>query len=351
MKELNQDALEAYVGSVMNYMAGEVVSLMIHIGDRLGLYNVLKNVGPITPNQLAERTNLNERWLLEWLRGQTAAGLLKYHGEDQFELTLEGGMVLADTTSPTYLAGAFGEPTPPTTVDKIADAFSTGIGMTWNDHGPNVAHTFERASSPAHAQLPYVMKLVDGLSEKLNDGALVVDIGCGPGVALENLAKAYPTSQFVGYDPSSIAINRAIERVGYLSNVSFEIRDGESLPAKPTYDLVLTLDCMHEMTNPGKVTQAIKQAIQPDGVWIIKEARCSDKLEENFDNPFAAMLYGVSIIYCMSSAMSEPGGAGLGTLGFNPKVGREITQAAGFSKFKEIDYKEDMFNSFFEVRP
>ncbi len=350
---VSQETLEAYAEMVMDIKTGELVSLIVYFGDRLGLYEALLAAGPITANQLAERVDLNERWLLEWLRGQASAGLLAYQGEDRFELTSEAGVVLTDETSPMYLAGMFGEPTPPHVVERLAQAFRTGIGMSWDDHGPNVARSVERMTGSVHAKLPNILDKVEGLTSKLNAGVRVSDIGCGSGTALEVLAKAYPNSEFVGYDPSPVAIDRArvkAKQAG-LSNITFEIARGESLPAEPTYDLTLTLDCMHDMTYPVEVTRAIRQTIKSDGVWIVKDIKCSDKFEENLENPLGATFYGFSMLYCMSSALSEPGGAGLGTLGFTPNIAKEITEAGGFTQFRQIDFDEDPFNNFYEVRP
>ena len=63
-----------------------------------------------------------------------------------------------------------------------------------------------------------------------------------------------------------------------------------------------------------------------------------------------ATLYASSIVTCMSSAMSVPGGAGLGTLGFPESKAREMTAEAGFSRFKRLDIDHSL-NAFYEVRP
>ncbi len=121
--ELDPDELSAFTATVWNYKQGEVVSLMIHLGDRLGIYQALDGAGPVTPGELAERTGLKERWLLEWLRGQAAAKLVTYHPGDRFELTAVGSAVLADErNSLQFAAGAFGVPTSP----EIVDAFEQG---------------------------------------------------------------------------------------------------------------------------------------------------------------------------------------------------------------------------------
>ena len=62
-----------------------------------------------------------------------------------------------------------------------------------------------------------------------------------------------------------------------------------------------------------------------------------------------AMLYGFSVSACMSSALSEPGGAGLGTLGVNPEVAERMVREAGFSHFVMRDF-EDPGNLYYEVR-
>jgi len=146
---IDPDQLKRYSFAVWSYKQGEIVSLMIHIGDRLGLYRALDGMGPVTAAQLAAKTNLQERWLLEWLRGQAAARLLDYHDGDRFELTPVGAAVLADEAgSLSFAAGAFAGQTPPETVDKLLNAFKTGIGLSYEELGPNAAHRTERRLGP-----------------------------------------------------------------------------------------------------------------------------------------------------------------------------------------------------------
>jgi SAM-dependent methyltransferase len=125
---------------------------------------------------------------------------------------------------------------------------------------------------------------------------------------------------------------------------------GEALPTTPTYDFVITFDCLHDMTRPGSVIEAIRRALKPDGTWLIKDIRSSADFKKNMRNPMLAMFYGFSVSACMSSALSEPGGAGLGTLGFNPEVAERMVRAAGFTRFTLHDF-EDPSNLYYEVRP
>lgn len=352
---IDPDELKRFSFSVWSYKQGEMVSLMIHIGDRLGLYRALQGAGPITAGELADKTGLQERWLFEWLRGQAAARLLSYHDDDRFELTEVGAAVLADEGgSLAFAAGAFSGQTPPETVDKLVDAFRTGIGLSYEDLGPNAAHRTERMLGPWTRQelVPNILPALDGVVAKLERGAVAADVGCGGGVALIAMAEAFPESEFHGYDPSNHAIERCAEKVESLglNNVKLHVAGGESLPTVPTYDFLITFDCIHDMTRPQEVISSIRQAMRDDGTWLIKDIRSAPDFKENMRNPLLAMFYGFSVSACMSSALSEPGGAGLGTLGFNPEVAQRMVSAAGFSRFQLHDF-DDPSNLYYEVRP
>jgi len=125
----------------------------------------------------------------------------------------------------------------------------------------------------------------------------------------------------------------------------------EPLPEDGSFDFITTFDCIHDMTHPRKVIGAIRKAIKDDGTYLIADIRSKPTYEENVaENPMAAMMYGFSVLSCMSSAMSEPDGAGLGTLGFHPDLAREMTRDAGFTRFTERDFGSPI-NSYYEVRP
>lgn len=349
----SMEAMQTFAQQVISLFTGHAVTMMIHIGDRLGLYTALREQDALTAAELATRTGLQERWLLEWLREQAAAGLLEHHGTERFALSAPGAAVLAEPSSPFYMAGFFNSLVPSTTLDRIAQAFSTGLGMSYEEHGTNCACTMKRMFAPSHALLPHFLGRVNGLVDRLQAGIHVLDVGCGVGGALCELAKAFPNSTFVGCDtsPTAIAIAQNDTQQAGLTNVTYQVLKGEALPPSAHYDLVLTLDCLHDMTFPQRTLKAIRGAIKADGVLVIKDIRCSDQMEENLTNPMAPLFYGLSVIYCMSSALSEPGGAGLGTMGLNPVVAKAMTAAAGFTQFEQLAIEEDPFNHFYAARP
>ena len=341
---------------VWKYKEGEVVSLMIHLGDRLGLYKAMAGQGPMTAAELAAATGLHQRWLLEWLRSQAAASLIETSDGDQFELKPEAADVLVeDVESLWFAAGAFqGGVASPDVVERLADAFRTGIGLSYDDLGPSAAHTVERMLGPWSrlALVPVVLPALDGVVERLSRGARVADVGCGSGVALLTMAEAFPNSRFQGYDPSKHAVHRAGAKLkaGNLSNVAFHQVGADDLPAVPTFDLVLTLDCLHDMPRPAEALAAIRRCIKDDGTLLVKDIRAGVTWDENQRNPLLALMFGTSVSTCMSSALSEPGGAGLGTLGLHRELAETMCREAGFTTFTLHDF-DDPANLYYEVRP
>jgi hypothetical protein len=135
-----------------------------------------------------------------------------------------------------------------------------------------------------------------------------------------------------------------------LDNVDIRHQRAEELPEGAGYSLVLTFDCLHDMTRPDVAAAAIRRAIADDGTWLIKEIRCDDTWAGNRRNPMLAMFLGFSVTSCMSSALSEPGGAGLGTIGVTPTVAERLARQAGFGRFRVHDF-EDPANLYYEIRP
>ena len=356
MSELDLERTALMALRVWTIKQGETVALMVHLGDRLGLYRTLRDAGPTTAAELAEATGLHERWLLEWLRCMGAAELLATTDGERFELTPEGAAVLADEQdSLWFAAGAFqGHAAPPDVVDRLADAFATGRGLTYDDLGPSAAHMVERMLGPWSrlALVPQILPALDGVVDRLQEGALVADVGCGSGVALLAMAEDFPASELTGYDPSQHAIQRARDALAQrgLTNVTFHLAEAADLPTTPTYDLVITFDCLHDMPRPAEAVAAIRRVIRDDGVWLVKDIRAASRWEDNLRNPVLAMMYGTSVTTCMSSALSEPGGAGLGTLGLPPELLEEYCRDAGFGSFVVHDFA-DPANLYYEVRP
>lgn len=348
--------IRRFIKLVFDQMSGLVMSGMIYLGHHLGLYRAMQDAGPMSSVELAQKTNLHERWVREWLRGQAAAGLLDYVGEERFSMSPIGGLVLANEESPAFAAGAFAAlPSQMGVLERLLESFETGIGLPYDALGHEGARGVEGMLAPWFRTIlvPIALPQLDGVVGKLAAGARVADIGCGTGVALIEMAKAFPASRFFGYDISKHALTHAEAdaRAAALDNVSFHDPTADPLPEDAGFDFVTAFDCIHDMTHPLDVMRAVRRALKPDGTWLIADINAKPTFEENLrENPMAAMMYGFSVLSCMSSALSHPEGAGLGTLGFSEPVAREMTAAAGFTRFKRHDF-DNPVSAYYEVRP
>jgi 2-polyprenyl-3-methyl-5-hydroxy-6-metoxy-1,4-benzoquinol methylase len=353
---LDPDKLKLFAKNIFGALGGAMTSAMIHLGDRLGLYRALAGAGSVTSEELAQKTGLDERWLREWMYQQGAAGVLEHRGEGCFALAPEGAALLAEESHPAFGAGMFGKlPETMSVLEKLPEAFRTGRGLPYDALGPEGARGVERGLGPRFKALlvPVVLPKLPGVVPALEAGAQVADVGCGAGAALLAMAKAFPKSAFHGYDISEHALARAQEnrREAGIENAHFHHLRREPLPADGRFAFITTIDCLHDMTDPASVMRAIRAAIRPDTILASVIIKAYDSYEANVaKNPMAPLMYGTSVMSCMSSALSEPGGLGLGTLGLSAKKAQEMTAAAGFTRFEPADVGHPV-NAFYRVRP
>lgn len=350
---VSADSARSYANMIWQYRQAETIAAMIYVGNRLGLFAAMADAGAITADALAARTGLHPRWLLEWLRLQAAARVLIYCGDDRFQLPPEARDLLADKSSRAFAADDFVGGYTPQQLEGLIESFRTGIGKTYESEGMTaVVKSEERHRKSAEQQvIPKMIPALDGVQDKLARGALIADVGCGDGALVLAMAKAFPNSMFHAMDPSKFSIAHVERRAAEygLDNVRTFVAPAEKLPGDERYDLIVTFDCIHDMTQPQKAIEEIYRRLRDDGSWFIKDIRSKPKFEDNLRNPMLAMMYGFSLFSCMASAMSEPGGAGLGTLGFNPEVAERMSREAGFTRFTMHDFR-DPGNLYYEVR-
>jgi SAM-dependent methyltransferase len=355
------DRLKFYSFAVFTQLSGAVTAGMIHLGDKLGLYTALaESDASMTTAELAERAGLDERWVREWAYNQAAAKLIAVEttgasGDERFWLTPEAIAVLASPDHPAFGMGMFHRfPQTMSALELMPESFRTGVGHDYDSHGPEGAVGIERSFEPwnRHHLIPTVLPALDGIVARLRAGISVADIGCGAGGAVLLMADEFPNSRFVGYDISKYALERAESRrrEAGADNVRFVDPRDEPLPDDHSVDFVTTFDCIHDMTHPQTMIDAIAGALAPDGTWLLVDIKGRDTFAENVEkNPMASLMYGISVLSCMSSALSEPGGAGLGTLGLPASRAREMAAAAGLTRFRTLDVDHSV-NSFYEVR-
>src|SRR6516225_4498957 len=209
---LDANKLNAFIGQFVTDLGASVHAGMVVIGEKLGLYKALAG-RPMGSMELAFTTHTDERYLREWLASQAAGGYITYdENTGKFSLTEEQAFTLADETSPAYLPGAFELALGSlAAVPRIAESFRTGAGMGWHEHADGVFHGCEKFFRPGYAAnlVSTWIPALNGVKEKLEAGARVADVGCGKGASTLLLAKAFPKSQFFGFDYHDKSIEAA----------------------------------------------------------------------------------------------------------------------------------------------
>ena len=333
------------IGAVMQ------APLMV-VGNRLGLYEALAQEA-LTTTELAERTGTAERYVREWVRGQAAAGWVTYHPTTgRYSLTPEQALVFALEESPVYLLGGFELAL---TMGKVAErlegAFRTGEGIGWHEHDEALSCTTARFFAPgyrAHLIDSWIPAL-DGVEEKLRAGVTVADVGCGHGISTVLMAEAYPNATFFGFDyhEGSIATARANARdAGVSDRTHFHCATAKAYPGDD-YALITMFDCLHDLGDPVGAAVRVKEALAPDGTWMIVEPRAGDRVEDNM-NPVGRVYYSGSTLVCTPTSLSQEVGLALGAQAGEKRI-RSIAEKAGFTRFRRA--AETPFNMVLEARP
>ncbi len=356
--EIDEKALGLFQYRLFSTLQGAVTAGLVHLGDRLGLYAALAaSAEPQTSADLAARTGLDERWVREWAYNQGAAELIVVDSTtERLSLTPEAAAVLAAPDHEAFGLGEFVQlPHYLASLPTLAESFRTGVGHNYDSHGAEAAIGLERSFEPwnSHHLVADVLPALEGLTDALASGIGVAVVGCGAGGAVLMMAAAYPNSRFIGYDISRHALDRASVRVAEsgLTNARFADPRDEPLPDDHSLGLVTMFDCLHDMSHPQEMANAVRASLADDGAWLLCDIKALDTYGQNVErNPMAALMYGFRVLSCMSSGLSEPGGAGLGTLGMSESKAREIATNAGFARFRRlaIDHPTD---AFYEIRP
>lgn len=351
---LDQAKTEAFVGKVLGDSSSTMTTMLAILGDRLGLFRAMEGNGATTPDALASKTGLNERYVREWLGGMTTSGYVEYDpAAKTFTLPPEHAPALAQEGGPVFFGGVY-HMLPPLmgALDQVEEAFRGGGGVHQSQYDERFWDGLERFTRGwfDNLLLQEWLPAMPDAKAKLEAGAVMADVGCGRGRALVKLAQAFPKSRFVGYDAFGPTIEKATARAaeaGVGDRVRFEQRD-VSKGLEDEFDLISTFDVVHDAVDPAGLVASIRKGLRDDGIYVCLDINCSDKLEENA-GPLGSMFHGFSLTYCMTTSLAN-GGTGLGTLGFHEPRVRELCTAAGFTQVRRLPL-ENPFNNVYEIRP
>lgn len=333
------DLVKQFGGKLLGIYTGAVLTKLIEVGYQVGLFEASR-AGPATSEELSERAGLKERYVREWLGAMATGGIYSYDAATKrFTLPEEHAALLtgngAQNASPmSRMLNHFG-----THLPKLIACFREGGGIPYAAYRPVFTQCMDDSWRRIYNQLLVdgFIAAVDGVPQALRRGIRVLDVGCGTGHAMNLLAREFSASRFWGYDIADDAIEsaRAEARQMGLSNVNFEVVDVADFRAEPKFDLITAFDAVHDQKSPDGVLRSVHRALAPEGIFLMVEFKFSSRVDENIENPFAPLYYGISLMHCMPVSLAL-GGKGLGTV-WGAQTAREYLADAGFRKVTMLD--------------
>jgi len=326
--------VEELAGKVIGDVAGAMGLFMAYIGDQAGVYAAMDGAGPVTAEALAERTGMNARYLREWLSANAVAGYVDYDPtSDTFTLTPEQATVFSREGQPACMQGFFQAIMSQfETHDQAVATFRSGQGRAWSDQSPCCFCATDRFFRPGYAAnlVDNWIPSLDGVREKLDAGGRIVDIGCGHGSSTVLMARSFPNATVVGIDFHAPSIEAARQKAldAGVANIEFEVAAAQDFSGSD-FDFACIFDALHDMGDPVGAARHIRQALKPDGTFMVVEPLAGDALAENM-NPISQIFYSFSTTICVPASLSQEGALGLGAQAGEKKL-TAVLNEGGFS--------------------
>ncbi len=350
IQEFDGTRAESFAERMVGALNDGCLALMTSIGHRTGLFDAMAKMPPASSAGISAATNLDERYVREWLGAMVVGGVVEYEPEEKtYRLPPEHAACLTRDAAPDNVA-AFTQYVAVlgSVEDRIVGCFREGGGVPYSAF-PRFQEVMAEDSGQTvlPALLDSILPLVPGLIERLEAGIDALDVGCGSGRALILMAREFPNSRFTGYDISEEGVARgsAEAAANGVGNLRFEVKDVSRLDEASRYDLITTFDAVHDQADPAAVLAGIERALRPGGVYLMQDIAGSSHVEGNLDHPLGPALYTISTMHCMTVSLAQ-NGAGLGAMWGEEKA-REMLAEAGFENVQIRRLPHDFQNSYF----
>jgi len=334
---LDQKKLQAFLETFARDLGATMHAATVALGDELGLYRALA-AGPQTAAELADRADCHPRLVEEWLNAQAAGAYCEYEpATERYSLTAEQAACLADEASPTFVAGGMQLANlAHRDLELVRSAFEGDGAVGWHEHHDDLFSGTDRFFSPRYAAnlVDVWIPALDGVEDRLRAGGSAADIGCGYGATTILMARAYPASTFHGFDyhaESVEAARKAASEAGVSDRVTFEIAGAGDFPGTD-YDLVCVFNALHEFGDPPGAARHIRNALAPDGRWLLVEPYSQDRVEDNFTD-LGRSFYSISTLVCVPNALSQGATRALGAQAGEAAL-RQVATEAGFKQVR-----------------
>lgn len=347
---LDQKKTDRLVERLIGTMNEAGLALMLSIGHRTGLFDAMATMEASTTDQIAAKTGLSERYIREWLGAMVTGGIVDHeptHGT--YYLPREHAACLTRAAKPNNLATSMQWIAVLGGVEShVVDAFRHGKGVGYDKYTRFHEVMAEESDQTTVCGLrDHIIPLVGGLREKLERGVDALDIGCGAGRAICEMASMFPHSRFAGYDFSQEAIDSARRSAlsRNLPNARFEVRDLPTVREEQAYDVIFAFDAIHDQAKPAEVLAMIRRALRPGGVFVMQDIAACSHVHHNIGRPLAPFTYAISCMHCMSVSLAN-GGPGLGAA-WGRERALHMLRDAGFNDVTVHELPHDPINFYY----
>ena len=348
---------EAFGQQMVDVINQGALSLMLSLGHRTGLFDVMSELPPSDSQTIANTAGMNERYVREWLGAMVTSRIVNtQRNEDNpdqvvYHLPTEHAAALTRVAGADNI-GVYAQYIPLLgyVEDEIVKCFQNGGGVSYDRY--NRFHEVmveDSGLAVISSLLVDVLPLIPGMLEKLNAGIRVLDVGCGSGKALNLMAKHFPNSTFIGYDLCAEPLVKAHQEAVSmgLKNVRFVQKDLTDFDIPEQFDFITAFDAIHDQARPDKVLKGIYSSLKDDGQFLMVDVNASSKVENNVSHPLGTLLYTISTMHCMSVSLAQ-GGMGLGAMWGREKA-VEMLKVAGFTQIKEHLLDQAIQNRYFVI--
>jgi SAM-dependent methyltransferase len=351
-QNLDATKVQAFAGQMMTLLNHGMLGIMISIGHRTGLFDRMATLGASTVAEIAQATDLNERYVREWLASLTAGRIVDYDGRrGTYRLPQEHAACLTRAAGPNNFAVFMQGIAEYGAVESdVIECFRKGGGVPYERYGRFHDLAAELSGVAHDAGLVDRILPMVGIVDRLADGIDVLDVGCGKGHAVNLMAKAFPASRFRGVDFCEGAVAGARQEAASLglTNVRFDRSDAAQLVERDAFDLVTAFDTIHDQADPAAVLSCIRAALRQGGTFLCVDIAASSTLADNLEHPIGAALYAVSTLHCMTVSLAQ-GGAGLGTM-WGRELALKMLGEAGFHDVAVTRIEGDLMNNYYVAR-
>ena len=350
--------MSEFAGKLNEILNHGALNLAIAIGYKNRIFDILEDLNkPVTVTEIATASKLNIRYLKEWLGIMVSGKIIEISsdtkGATTYFLPPEHAAFLTRKAGSNNM-GVYAQEIPLLTscaLESVNNGFKTGEGVPFSKY-PDFQQFMAELSDAKHMEVlinDFLPSVADGqLLSQLHNGINVCDLGCGQGVALNLMAKAFPESTFTGLDNHEAAILNARKAAAEmnLSNTSYLILDAAKITKNKElfrqFNYICAFDSIHDQSHPLEVLKGIRAMLAPGSMFSMVDIKAGSNHVDNLDHPLAPFLYTVSLMHCMPVGLNN-NGTGLGMMWGQEKA-EALLKEAGFEQVEVMEMERDAFN-------